>query len=40
LGVKTILSVEEPDLKEVEAAKTVGIGIRNVATEYSGFRSP
>lgn len=40
LGVKTILSVEEPDLNETEAAKAAGIAMRNVATEYSGLPKP
>lgn len=40
LGVRNILSVEEPDLKEIEAAKEAGIEIKNVATEYSGFPKP
>ncbi|HYC76666.1 MAG TPA: hypothetical protein VEI02_03460 [Planctomycetota bacterium] len=37
LGVTAILSVEEPDKKETEAAKAAGIRIVNVPTEYSGF---
>ena len=37
LGVKTILSVEEPDQPELEAAKAAGIQILNVPTEYNGF---
>lgn len=37
LGVTTILSVEEPDQQELDAAKQVGVAVINVPTEYNGF---
>lgn len=37
LGVTTILSVEEPDQPEIDAARQVGINVINVPTEYSGI---
>jgi protein tyrosine phosphatase (PTP) superfamily phosphohydrolase (DUF442 family) len=37
LGVTTILSVEDPDAAEIEAAKKAGIDVINVATEYNGI---
>jgi protein tyrosine phosphatase (PTP) superfamily phosphohydrolase (DUF442 family) len=37
LGVTAILSVEEADAKELEAAKRAGIKVVNIPTEYSGI---
>jgi protein tyrosine phosphatase (PTP) superfamily phosphohydrolase (DUF442 family) len=37
LGVTTILSVEEPDQPELNAAKEAGIRIINIPTEYNGL---
>jgi protein tyrosine phosphatase (PTP) superfamily phosphohydrolase (DUF442 family) len=37
LGISTILSVEEPDQPELDAAKAAGIQVLNVPTEYNGF---
>lgn len=37
LGVGTILSVEEPDQQELDAAKQAGLAIVNIPTEYKGL---
>jgi protein tyrosine phosphatase (PTP) superfamily phosphohydrolase (DUF442 family) len=37
LGVATILSVEEPDQPELNAAKEAGLKVINIPTEYNGF---
>jgi protein tyrosine phosphatase (PTP) superfamily phosphohydrolase (DUF442 family) len=39
LGITTVLSVEEPDQQELDAAKQVGIDVINVPTEYNGLPS-
>jgi protein tyrosine phosphatase (PTP) superfamily phosphohydrolase (DUF442 family) len=40
LGVTTIISVEDPDQPEIEAATKAGIKVMNVPTEYNGFPRP
>jgi protein tyrosine phosphatase (PTP) superfamily phosphohydrolase (DUF442 family) len=37
LGISTIISVEEPDQEELDAAKAAGLAVINVPTEYNGF---
>jgi protein tyrosine phosphatase (PTP) superfamily phosphohydrolase (DUF442 family) len=37
LGVKTIISVEEPNQEELDAAKAAGLTVVNVPTEYNGL---
>lgn len=39
LGVTTILSVEEPDAAELQAAKEAGLQVINIPTLYDGFPS-